>query len=211
MLNQKSCNLDFSLICVSFLGVLSPLPPTSGSELVWFYETHIHSAMVLCIISFRHHSSFCTASAQAVCGSSFPERLRIRLVRSRCQSQPLLWVWYWSLISHSVCCKETGCGRLLSDPRNMKEIAHPTVVTWPCHHPSLNHKSYSEGPAAGERLYLDPGCWWVFCSFQGKLLKVFLSWHSKGKGSFFKEKCLFQKKMWKGRKITGSSPVLKKK
>lgn len=52
MFNQKSYNLDFSLICVSFLGVLSPLSPTSGSELVWFYETHIHSAMVLCIISF---------------------------------------------------------------------------------------------------------------------------------------------------------------
>lgn len=85
----------------------------------------------------------------------------------------------------------------------MKEIAHPTAVTWPCHHPSLNHKSYSEGPAAGERLYLDPGCWWVFCSFQGKLLKVFLSWHSKGKRSLFKGKRLFQKEMWKEHKIAG--------
>lgn len=85
----------------------------------------------------------------------------------------------------------------------MKETAHPTVVTWPCHHPSLNHKSYSEGPAAGEGLCSDPGCRWVFCSFQGKLLKVFLSRHSKGKRSFFKERRSFQRETRKEHKITG--------
>lgn len=91
----------------------------------------------------------------------------------------------------------------MSDPRNMKETAHPTVVTWPCHHPSLNHKSASEGPAAGEGLCSDPGCRWVFCSFQGKLLKVFLSRHSKGKRSFFKERRSFQRETREERTITG--------
>ena len=101
-----------------------------------------------------------------------------------------------------MCCKETGCGRLLSDSREHERNSTPHGSDTALSPPSLNHKSYSEGLAAGERLYLDPGCWWVFCSFQGKLLKVSLSWHSKGKRSLFKEKRLFQKETWKEHKIS---------
>jgi hypothetical protein len=56
------------------------------------------------------------------------------------------------LFNLSLCCKETGYRRLLSNPRNMKERTQVMVVTGPCHHPSLNHKSHSEGLAAGEQL-----------------------------------------------------------